>query len=100
MKSSIQKKVKLHQNVLTIRSAVPLKEEERQQIVELLIKKTEKYYDRVISIIDPRLICGVSVKSDSVGFEYSGRKIIDELVSSIKESQDVSVQVDEEMHQP
>lgn len=95
MKSSIKKKVKQHQDVLTIRSAVPLLEEERQQIIQIISKNTDKTYDKIVSIIDPRLICGVSVKSDSIGFEYSGRRIINEMVDEIKQSKEISAMVDE-----
>lgn len=83
MRSSIKKKAKLHQNVLTIRSAVALTDEERTKIVDLFSKKTEKQFDKVISIIDPRIICGVSAKSDSYGFEYSGRDIIEGMIGKI-----------------
>ncbi|SEP77645.1 ATP synthase delta (OSCP) subunit [Ignavigranum ruoffiae] len=95
MRSSIKKKVKQHQDVLTIRSAVPLLEEERQQIIQIVSKNTDKNYDKIVSIIDPRLICGVSVKSDSIGFEYSGRRIINEMVDEIKQSKEISSMVDE-----
>lgn len=83
MKSSIKKKVKHHQNVLTIRSAVALLEEERNQIIDLFSKKTEKQFDKVVSIIDPRIICGVSAKSDSFGFEYSGRDLMEGMTEKI-----------------
>ncbi len=83
MKSQILKKVKQHQNVLTIKSVVPLTEEEKEQIVSLFNKKTEAKIDRVVTLLDPRLICGVSAKSDSFGFEYSGRKIINEMIRDI-----------------
>ncbi|MGY4105668.1 F0F1 ATP synthase subunit delta [Ignavigranum ruoffiae] len=95
MRSSIKKKVKQHQDVLTIRSAVPLLEEERQQIIQIVSKNTDKNYDKIVSIIDPRLICGVSVKSDSIGFEYSGRRIINKMVDEIKQSKEISSMVDE-----
>ena len=95
MRSSIKKKVKQHQDVLTIRSAVPLLEEERQQIIQIVSKNTDKNYDKIVSIIDPRLICGVSVKSDSIGFEYSGRRIINKMVDEIKQSKEISAMVDE-----
>lgn len=84
MKSQILKKVKQHQNVLTIKSVVPLTEEEKNQILELFNKKTEKKIDKVVTLLDPRLICGVSAKSDSFGFEYSGRKIINEMIKDIE----------------
>lgn len=83
MKSSIKKKVKQHQNVLTIRSAIALKDQERRRIIELFRKKTGKRFDKIVSIIDPRIICGISAKSDSFGFEYSGRDIIEGLIEKI-----------------
>lgn len=84
MKTKDQKKKKRRQNVLTIRSAVSLNEEERQQIIDLFVKKTGKSFDKVVSIIDPRIICGVSAKTDAFGFEYSGRKLIETMASEIK----------------
>lgn len=95
MKTSIKKKVKQYQDVLTIRSAVPLEEAERQAIIDVITKNTQKNYDKIVSIIDPRLICGVSVKSDSIGFEYSGRKIINQMLEELESSQEIKSMIDQ-----
>ncbi|QTJ57972.1 F0F1 ATP synthase subunit delta [Dolosigranulum pigrum] len=59
---------------LTIRSVVPLTEQERTQIVELFSTIIERPLGNVTEIIDPNLICGVSLQSDSHHFEVSGRQ--------------------------
>jgi hypothetical protein len=59
---------------LTIRSVVPLTEQERTQIVELFSTIIERPLGNVTEIIDLNLICGVSLQSDSHYFEVSGRQ--------------------------
>ena len=59
---------------LTIRSVVPLTEQERTQLVELFSTIIERPLGNVTEIIDPNLICGVSLQSDSHHFEVSGRQ--------------------------
>ena len=59
---------------LTIRSVVPLTEAEKRQIIALFLKKIDRPLGEVNEIIDPDLVTGVSIQSESYYFEVSGRQ--------------------------
>lgn len=59
---------------LTIRSVVKLTEVEREQIINLFLRMIDRPLGDVQEIIDPSLICGVSIQSESHYFEMSGRQ--------------------------
>lgn len=64
---------------LTIRSVVPLTEQERSQIIQLFSTMIDRPLGDVTEIIDPALISGVSIQSDSHYFEVSGRQLLQKI---------------------
>lgn len=65
--------------LLMITSAVALTEEEKETIVRKFIKKTKKPLRRITTVVDPSLITGVRLQSESFYYEVSGQKTLREL---------------------
>ncbi|UUX33990.1 F0F1 ATP synthase subunit delta [Fundicoccus culcitae] len=64
---------------LTITSAYPLTKEEKEKIVTKYIEKTATQLRQIKTIVDPKLISGVRLQSESFYYEVSGQKTLREL---------------------
>ena len=69
---AIYKKYLEQHNIMhfTIESAVPLEEAERDRLLTYLSKKTNKEIQYTL-VVNPDLIAGVKMYSDTLGFEHS-----------------------------
>ena len=68
-----------HAEMLMITSAVALTNQEKEAIVRKFIEKTHKQLRRITTVIDPTLITGVRLQSESFYYEVSGQKTLREL---------------------
>lgn len=65
--------------MLMISSAVALTDEEKEAIVRKFIQKTNKHLRQITTVVDPSLITGVRLQSESFYYEISGQKTLREL---------------------
>lgn len=65
--------------MLMITSAVPLTEAEKEAIVRKFMAKTKKNLRRVTTVVDPNMMTGVRLQSESFYYEVSGQKTLREL---------------------
>lgn len=65
--------------MLMITSAVALTDEEKEKIVRKFMAKTNKKLRRVTTVVDPSLITGVRLQSESFYYEVSGQKTLRDL---------------------
>ena len=64
----------------TLESALPLHDNERDAFIAFLRKKTDKEIQYTL-VINPALIAGIKMYSDTLGFEYSVQQRLFELAS-------------------
>lgn len=72
-------KGKNQNEMLMITSAVPLTEEEKERIVRKFLDITKKPLRRITTVVDPSLITGVRIQSESYYYEVTGKKTLKEL---------------------
>lgn len=65
--------------MLMITSAVPLTDEEKERIVRKFLDITKKPLRRITTVVDPSLITGVRIQSESYYYEVTGKKTLKEL---------------------
>lgn len=65
--------------MLMITSAVPLTVEEKERIVRKFLDITKKPLRRITTVVDPSLITGVRIQSESYYYEVTGKKTLKEL---------------------
>lgn len=65
--------------MLMITSAVALTQDEKEAIVRGFMRKTNKGLRRVTTVVDPSLITGVRLQSESFYYEVSGQKTLRDL---------------------
>lgn len=65
--------------LLMITSAVTLTDSEKEAIVRKFIEKTKKPLRRITTVVDPTLITGIRLQSESFYYEVSGQKTLREL---------------------
>lgn len=65
--------------MLMITSAVPLTESEKEAIVRKFMDKTQKHLRRVTTVVDPNMLTGIRLQSESFYYEVSGQKTLREL---------------------
>lgn len=65
--------------LLMITSAVTLTDSEKEAIVRKFIEKTNKPLRRITTVVDPTLITGIRLQSESFYYEVSGQKTLREL---------------------
>lgn len=73
------KKEQNQSEMLMITSAVPLTDEEKERIVRKFLDITKKPLRRITTVVDPSLITGVRIQSESYYYEVTGKKTLKEL---------------------
>lgn len=73
------KKEQNQSEMLMITSAVPLTDEEKERIVRKFLDITKKPLRRITTVVDPSLIAGVRIQSESYYYEVTGKKTLKEL---------------------
>ncbi|MGY3815214.1 F0F1 ATP synthase subunit delta [Globicatella sulfidifaciens] len=73
------KKEQNQSEMLMITSAVPLTDEEKERIVRKFLDITKKSLRRITTVVDPSLITGVRIQSESYYYEVTGKKTLKEL---------------------
>lgn len=71
---------------LMITSAQLLTDDEKERIVRSFIKKTGKNLRRITTVVDPTLITGVRIQTETYYYEVSGKKQLREIRSFLEES--------------
>lgn len=77
--SKLSHQQKAHAEMLMITSAVPLSEQEKETIVRKFMTITKKPLRRITTVVDPELITGIRLQSESFYYEVSGQKTLREL---------------------
>lgn len=65
--------------MLMITSAVELSGDEKEAIVRKFIEKTGKRLRQITTVVDPSLITGIRLQSESFYYEVTGQKILRDL---------------------
>ncbi|HJF17260.1 MAG TPA: F0F1 ATP synthase subunit delta [Globicatella sulfidifaciens] len=73
------KKEQNQSEMLMITSAVPLTDLEKERIVRKFLDITKKPLRRITTVVDPSLITGVRIQSESYYYEVTGKKTLKEL---------------------
>lgn len=78
--TSVNDRMSKHRGeLLMITSAVTLTDSEKEAIVRKFIEKTKKTLRRITTVVDPTLITGIRLQSESFYYEVSGQKTLREL---------------------
>lgn len=80
------KRRKVRFETLMLTSAVPLTEDEKEQLVRLFMTKTNKPLRRITTVVDPSLITGVRLQSETFYYEVTGQKKLREIRAFLEES--------------
>lgn len=71
---------------LMITSAVPLTEDEKERLARKFIEKTGRALRRITSVVDPSLLTGVRLQSETFYYEVSGQKKLREIRAFLEKS--------------
>ncbi|MCW6676785.1 F0F1 ATP synthase subunit delta [Aerococcaceae bacterium NML180378] len=82
--TSYNKQVKAE--TLMITSAVPLTEDEKERLVRKFVEKTNRPLRRITSVVDPSLITGLRLQSETFYYEVSGQKKLREIRTFLEKS--------------
>lgn len=80
------KRRKVRFETLMLTSAVPLTEEEKERLARLFMMKTNKPLRRITTVVDPSLITGVRLQSETFYYEVTGQKKLREIRAFLEES--------------
>lgn len=71
---------------LMITSAVPLTDDEKERLVRKFIEKTNRPLRKITSVVDPNLITGLRLQSETFYYEVSGQKKLREMRAFLEKS--------------
>lgn len=71
---------------LMITSAVPLTDDEKERLVRKFVEKTNRPLRRITSVVDPSLITGLRLQSETFYYEVSGQKKLREIRAFLEKS--------------
>ena len=80
------KRKKVRFETLMITSAVPLTEEEKERMARKFIEVAKKPLRRITTVVDPSLITGVRLQSETFYYEVSGQKQLREIRAFLTKS--------------